>query len=175
MSRGAEHCGVSQSAASQHVQEVERRLGVTLLNRRKRPLELTQAGRIYSEFCRDVLRREEEFSLSLESLKGDVEGTVRVVSIYSTGLSEMSRLGEQFAARYPTAQLHVEYMRPAWVSSSGRLRRFSRLTPKRRSTSCTCWLAADWLTPQCSAPRLMLLVAAISLKSRCSQNSTGTA
>jgi DNA-binding transcriptional LysR family regulator len=112
MSRGAEHCGVSQSAASQHVQEVERRLGVSLLNRRKRPLELTPAGRIYSEFCRDVLRREEEFSLSLESLKGDVEGTVRVVSIYSAGLSEMSRLAEQFAAQYPTAQLHVEYMRP---------------------------------------------------------------
>ena len=112
MSRGAEHCGVSQSAASQHVQEVERRLGVTLLDRTKRPLELTQAGRIYSEFCRDVLRREEEFSMSLESLKGDVEGTVRVVSIYSAGLSEMSRLGEQFAAKYPTAQLHVEYMRP---------------------------------------------------------------
>jgi DNA-binding transcriptional LysR family regulator len=91
---------------------VERRLGVTLLDRTKRPLELTQAGRIYSEFCRDVLRREEEFSLSLESLKGDVEGTVRVVSIYSTGLSEMSRLGAEFAAKYPTAQLHVEYMRP---------------------------------------------------------------
>ena len=85
MSRGAEHCGVSQSAASQHVQEVERRLGVTLLDRSKRPLELTQAGRIYSEFCRDVLRREEEFSMSLESLKGDVEGTVRVASIYSVG------------------------------------------------------------------------------------------
>jgi DNA-binding transcriptional LysR family regulator len=112
MSRGAEHCGVSQSAASQHVQEVERRLGVTLLDRSKRPLELTQAGRIYSEFCRDILRREEEFSLSLESLKGDVEGTVRVASIYSAGLSEMRRLGEQFAVKYPTAQLHVEYMRP---------------------------------------------------------------
>jgi LysR family transcriptional regulator, transcriptional activator of the cysJI operon len=112
MSRGAEHCGVSQSAASQHVQEVERRLGVTLLDRSKRPLELTQAGRIYSEFCRDVLRREEEFSMSLESLKGDVEGMVRVASIYSVGLSEMSRLGEEFALKYPTAQLHVEYMRP---------------------------------------------------------------
>ena len=112
MSRGAEHCGVSQSAASQHVQEVERRLGVSLLNRRKRPLELTQAGRIYSDFCRDVLRREEEFSLSLESLKGEVEGTVRVVSIYSAGLSEMSRLGAEFTAKYPTAALHVEYMRP---------------------------------------------------------------
>jgi DNA-binding transcriptional LysR family regulator len=112
MSRGAEHCGVSQSAASQHVQEVEKRLGVTLLDRSKRPLELTPAGRLYQEFCREVLRREEEFSLSLESIKGDVEGTVRIVSIYSTGLSEMSRLREEFATRYPTAQLSVEYMRP---------------------------------------------------------------
>src|SRR5262249_32623240 len=112
MSRGAEHCGVSQSAASQHVQEVERRLGATLLDRTKRPLELTEAGRIYNEFCRDVLRREEEFSLALEALKGDVGGTVRVACIYSTGLSEMSRLQDEFAARYPAAHLHVEYMRP---------------------------------------------------------------
>ena len=112
MSKGAAHCGVSQSAASQHVQEVERRLGVTLFDRGKRPLELTPAGQRYQEFCRDVLRREEELGLALESLKGAADGTVRVASIYSMGLSELSRLQEEFAARYPAAQLHVEYMRP---------------------------------------------------------------
>jgi DNA-binding transcriptional LysR family regulator len=112
MSKGAAHCGVSQSAASQHVQEVERRLTITLFDRSKRPLELTAAGKLYAEFCRDVLRREEEFGLVLEALKRDVEGTVRVASIYSIGLSEMSRLQEEFAARYPTSNLHVEYMRP---------------------------------------------------------------
>lgn len=112
MSRGAEHCGVSQSAATQHVQEVERRLGVVLLDRSRRPLELTPAGRIYNDFCRDVLRREEEFVHAIESVKGDVEGTVRVASIYSTGLSEMSHLQEEFSARHPSATLHVEYMRP---------------------------------------------------------------
>src|ERR1700674_1985508 len=112
MSKGAEHCGVSQSAASQHVQEAERRLGVALFDRSKRPLELTAAGKLYAEFCRDVLRREEEFTLSLEAVKGDVEGTVRGVSIYSTGLSEMGRLQEQCSARYPPPPLHVEYMRP---------------------------------------------------------------
>ena len=37
---------------------------------------------------------------------------MRVASIYSVGLSEMSRLQEEFAKRYPDAQLHVEYMRP---------------------------------------------------------------
>jgi DNA-binding transcriptional LysR family regulator len=85
---------------------------VTLFDRGKRPLELTPAGHRYHEFCRDVLRREEELGLALESLKGAAEGAVRVASIYSIGLSELSRLQEEFAARYPAAQLHVEYMRP---------------------------------------------------------------
>src|SRR5271157_3333448 len=112
MSKGAKLCHVSQSAASQHVQEVERRLAVVLLDRGKRPLELTPAGKLYYEYCRDLLRREEEFTRSLEDLKGGVEGTVRVASIYSIGLSEMSRLREEFGARHPSAQLLVEYMHP---------------------------------------------------------------
>ena len=115
MTKAAAHCGVSQSAASQHVQEVERRLGVTLLDRGKRPLELTAAGKIYNDFCRDILRRDEELGLELESLKEQVEGAVRVASIYSIGLSEMSHLQEEFSSRYPTASLHVEYMRPEKV------------------------------------------------------------
>jgi DNA-binding transcriptional LysR family regulator len=112
MSKGAKLCGVTQSAASQHVQEVERRLGAPLLDRSKRPLELTPAGKLYADFCRDVMRQEDEFQLALERLKLDVEGTVRVASIYSVGLSEMSRLSEEFAASHPTARLEVEYMRP---------------------------------------------------------------
>src|SRR5579871_1202240 len=105
MSKGAAHCGISQSAASQHVQEVERRLTLALFDRSKRPLELTAAGKLYAEFCRDVLRREEEFTVVLEALKRDAESTVRVASIYSIGLSEMSRLGEEFSLRYPTTTL----------------------------------------------------------------------
>jgi len=112
MSKGAAHCGVSQSAASQHVQDVEKRLGVVLFDRTKRPLELTLAGRLYADFCRDALRREDEFRLQLESVKRDVAGTVRVASIYSIGLSEMSRLRAEFSGRYPLAQLEVEYMHP---------------------------------------------------------------
>jgi LysR family transcriptional regulator, transcriptional activator of the cysJI operon len=112
MSKGAALCGVSQSAATQHVQEVERRLGTQLLDRSKRPLGLTEAGKLFAEFCRDVLHRQEEFEVELERLKSDVGGTVRVASIYSVGLSEMGRLQEQFATRYPTARLQVEYMRP---------------------------------------------------------------
>jgi LysR family transcriptional regulator, transcriptional activator of the cysJI operon len=112
ISRGAGLNGISQSAASQQIQELERRLGLTLLDRSMRPLALTPAGKLFYDLCRDVLRREEEFHVKLENLKGSVEGTVQVASIYSIGLSEMSRLQEQFASRFPNAQLHVDYLRP---------------------------------------------------------------
>jgi len=94
------------------VQDLERTLGIILLDRSTRPLVVNAAGQLYSDFCRDVLRLEEEFGLALETLKQDVDGTVRVASIYSIGLSEMSRLQEEFSARYPTSDLQVEYMRP---------------------------------------------------------------
>src|SRR5581483_11451601 len=115
MSKGASHCGVSQSAATQHVQEVERRLGVALFDRTTRPLALTEAGRLYAEFCRDVLNRENQFEVALEQLKKDIGGTVRVASIYSIGISEMGSLQAAFAVRYPSDHLQVEYMRPGKI------------------------------------------------------------
>ncbi|HXI39473.1 MAG TPA: LysR family transcriptional regulator [Bryobacteraceae bacterium] len=112
ISRGATLNEISQSAASQYMQELERRLGVSLLDRTTRPLTLTPAGKLFYDLCRDVLRREEQFQLLLDNLKGLVEGAVRVASIYSIGLSEMSRLQDEFAARFPHVQLHVDYLRP---------------------------------------------------------------
>ncbi len=112
VSRGATQNRMSQSAASQHLQEVEARLGVVLLDRSTRPFTLTAAGRLYLEMCRDVLHCKEEFDAALDRLKGEVEGTVRVASIYSVGLSDMSHLKEEFSRRYPSAHLEVEYLRP---------------------------------------------------------------
>ena len=55
------------------------------------------------------------FKWRSDVLKGEVEGTVRVASIYSVGLSEMSRLEAEFSRRYPQARLEVEYLRPEKV------------------------------------------------------------
>lgn len=110
VSKGAAMNGVSQSAASQHLQEVEREMGVELLDRATRPLKVTEAGKLYLEMSRDILGRYSEFEASLDRLKNQVEGTVRVASIYSVGLSEMSHLEQEFSRRYPDATLEVEYL-----------------------------------------------------------------
>lgn len=66
VSKGAQMNGVSQSAASQHISEIEGRLGTPLLDRTTRPLVLTKAGRLYLDMCRDVLRRSEEFHAAID-------------------------------------------------------------------------------------------------------------
>lgn len=110
--------GVSQSAASQHVQDLEKTFGSGLLDRSTRPLVVTPAGQLYADFCRDVLRRKEEFEVALERMKQEVEGTVRVAAIYSVGLSEMVQLEQEFGRRQPDAKIEVEYLRPEKVYSA---------------------------------------------------------
>lgn len=111
-SRGASMNGISQSAASQHVQELERTMGVELLDRSTRPLTITPAGKLYLEYCRDILRRNDDFEAALQRIKEEVEGTLRVASIYSVGLSEMVELEREFSVRQPEAKLQVQYLRP---------------------------------------------------------------
>lgn len=115
ISRSARIHGVSQSAVSQRLAELEHRFSLSLVDRSRRPLRLTEAGTLFAEFCRDVLRRREELDAALERLRNRIEGTVRVASIYSVGLSEMARLEQEFRRRYPHAELVVEYLRPERV------------------------------------------------------------
>ncbi len=115
VSKGAALNGISQSAASQRIQEMERDLGIALLDRGTRPLQVTETGKLYLEMCRDIVRRYTEFEAALGALKDQVDGTVRVAAIYSVGLSEMGSLEREFSRRYPEATLQVEYLRPEKV------------------------------------------------------------
>ena len=118
VSKGAQLNDISQSAASQYIQELEKDLSTQLLDRTTRPLSLTPAGKLYYDMCRDVLRRREEFDATLGHMLAEVDGTVRVASIYSVGLSEMWRLETEFARRFPDANLRVDYLRPEKVYAS---------------------------------------------------------
>ena len=139
VSRGAAQNHISQSAASQHLQELERNLSISLLDRSSRPLEITEAGRLYLDMCRDILRRKEEFEAEIDRLKNETEGTVRVASIYSVGLSEMEQLESEFSRRYPKARLEVQYLRPervqqAVISGDAELGLMSYAEPSREMT-----------------------------------------
>ena len=115
ISKAAAKNSVSQSAASQHLQELERQLQTQLVDRSVRPLVLTEAGGIYLKFCLEVIDRKKDFDSSLQQLKGQSEGVIRVASIYSVGLSDLARIEEYFSEKYPAIQLRISYLQPAKV------------------------------------------------------------
>ena len=111
-SRAAAASGVSQSAASQAVQQLEAELDATLLDRSRRPLEPTAEGRGFYDACRGLLAGFEKARADLAASRQRVEGTVRVAAIYSVGLHDMSRHMQPFMAAYPNARVLLECLHP---------------------------------------------------------------
>ncbi|MGH7275589.1 MAG: LysR family transcriptional regulator [Candidatus Rokuibacteriota bacterium] len=111
-SRGAEQSFVSQSAASQAVQQLEAELGVALMDRTKRPFVVTPEGLAFYEACRGLLESWEKVKAEVAAVKARVDGTVRVAAIYSVGLHDVSRHMQKFMSLYPEARVQLECLHP---------------------------------------------------------------
>lgn len=116
-SKAAEARGISQPAVSQAIQQLEDRLGLTLIDRSKRPLELTSAGRVYYDGCRKLLDDFRDVEGRVQQLNGRIIGRVRIAAIYSIGLLQMAEYAQEFEARYPEVDLRLDYLHPDDVYS----------------------------------------------------------
>ena len=111
-SRGAQLNHVSQSAASQAVQQLEADLGVALIDRTKRPFVLRPEGRAFYDASRTLLDGYEKAKAQIAAVKDELAGTVRVAAIYSVGLHDLSPHVQRFMALYPRARVQLECLHP---------------------------------------------------------------
>jgi DNA-binding transcriptional LysR family regulator len=103
---------ITQSAASQVVSQLEKRIGVQLIDRSTRPLQLTPLGQTYYEGCRSLLEQYTELEASIRTANAQLAGTVQVAAIYSVGLGDMGQYVEKFKAEHPDVTVHLEYLHP---------------------------------------------------------------
>src|SRR5678815_3035623 len=111
-SRGAATNAVSQSAASQAIQQLEGDLDAVLLDRSRRPLLPTEQGQAFYEACRTLLQGWEKARADLAAARERVEGTGRVAALHSVGRRDMSRHMQAFMAAYPQARVLLECLHP---------------------------------------------------------------
>lgn len=114
-SRAASENGISQSAASQLVHQLEKHLGVKLIDRSKRPFILTPEGEVYFRGCRKIVERYAALEEDVRTHHSEVAGRVRVAAIYSVGLSHMNQHLADFLALHPKANVRLEYQHPGMV------------------------------------------------------------
>ncbi|MGY6269352.1 LysR substrate-binding domain-containing protein [Achromobacter denitrificans] len=106
-SRAAAALGVPASTVSRHVAELERAVGLRLLNRNTRRVELTDAGRLYFERCRRIVA---EAEIAHEELRAQLEtpsGPLRVQLPPAYALDALMPALVAFGSRYPEIRLQL--------------------------------------------------------------------
>src|SRR2546430_15456582 len=79
-SQAARTLGISGSLVSRHVAELERSLGVRLVNRTARTISLTEAGTRYAEFAARIIDEIDREDAQLRSLRVTPEGSLAIIS-----------------------------------------------------------------------------------------------
>jgi LysR family transcriptional regulator, transcriptional activator of the cysJI operon len=108
-SKTAEKHLVSQSAVSQQVAQLEIEHKCQLLNRQKRPLELTSAGELLYRAARDIVDRYDQLNSEMNSLKSAAQSRINVGAIYSIGMHSLPEYIKRFMVKRPSVNVHVAY------------------------------------------------------------------
>jgi DNA-binding transcriptional LysR family regulator len=108
-SRTAEKHLLSQSAVSQQLAQLELTHKCQLINRKKRPIELTKAGQLLYQASKDILDRYEQLKTELNALGKSSSSRVNVAAIFSIGMHTLPDYVKKFMVSYPDVNVHIEY------------------------------------------------------------------
>jgi DNA-binding transcriptional LysR family regulator len=100
-SEAARILGVSQPAVTMQIQALETDVGATLLDRRYRKVELTEAGHALIPYARKVIRDLDDARAAIASLSQTVTGRLAVAASTTPGQYVLPRALGPFLKEYP--------------------------------------------------------------------------
>lgn len=109
ISGGADRLDIAKSAVSRRLADLESRLGVQLLQRTTRRLNLTESGRAYYERCVRILADVEEAELAVSTAHGALRGKLRVALPLSFGLLHVAPLIQAFSRLHPGIEFDLDF------------------------------------------------------------------
>jgi DNA-binding transcriptional LysR family regulator len=99
--------GVSRSAVSKAVSQLEDSLGAQLLNRSTRQVSPTEMGIAYYDRCVTILAELEEADLAVSRLQEEPRGTLRINAPMAFGTLHLGSAIAAFMARYPDIRIQL--------------------------------------------------------------------
>jgi DNA-binding transcriptional LysR family regulator len=106
-SEAARRMGLSRSAVSKHIAELEADLGVQLLFRTTRRMTPSEAGLAYVERCRTILAEIEETESAVSNADQQPRGILRVNAPMSFGILYLSPAVADFMKLHPALQVQM--------------------------------------------------------------------
>jgi len=106
-SAAARTLGISKSAVSKRINQLEAHLGVRLLHRTTRKLSLTEAGERYFEHAAQALTAAGQAEDAVTELQGEPQGNLKISSPMSFGRLHVAPLIPKLLQRHPKLQIDL--------------------------------------------------------------------
>jgi DNA-binding transcriptional LysR family regulator len=99
--------GMPKTTVSRRIAALEREVGVRLLQRTTRSLNMTDAGRLYYEQSSQALRTIEDANLRLAEARAEPSGTIRISAPAGFGGHFLASPVFDFLAAYPKTKVEL--------------------------------------------------------------------
>lgn len=106
--RAAEATGVPSSTLSRRISMLEKSIGLRLLHRTTRKIELTESGQIYYQRCRRIVEEARLAHEQLGEIREQPTGLLRASLPIDFAISFLAPLMAQFAERYPDIRFEFD-------------------------------------------------------------------
>jgi DNA-binding transcriptional LysR family regulator len=108
LSAAARELGITTSAVSKHLAQMEERLGVPLVVRTTRRMSLTPEGELYLEHARRILAEIADMGEVLGLSKATPKGPLRVNATLGFGRMHVAPLISRFVRKHPQVQVQLQ-------------------------------------------------------------------
>ncbi len=112
MRAAADRLGVAVSSVSRQIAQLERDMGVSLIERGRRTLKLTEAGALAFDYCHERVGRKEAFDSRIADLKGLRAGRIAIAIDEGFVAMGMASVIGQFMATYDRLSLEAHLAGP---------------------------------------------------------------
>jgi len=106
-SAAARRLGMPKATVSAKVARLEKRLGLSLIQRTTRKLRVTEAGEQYFRHCAEAIREVEVAEATLQSTSGKPSGVLKITAPVDVGHTLLPRIVHAYAAKYPDVAVEL--------------------------------------------------------------------
>lgn len=154
ISAAARQLGLSPSAISQQLHQLENLVGLSLLHRSTRQLVLTEAGQQYYECCATIMRAAQDAELRMSELRETPSGQLRITTSIGFALRHLPAALAPMLKQHPRLSLQVISRDEQIDLYEHRIDLAIRLG-KQRDSNLTTRTLARWERVLCAAPEYL--------------------
>jgi len=108
-SKAAREFATTQPTVTKQVAATEARLKVRLLNRNTRGVSLTEAGALYYDKCKEIVRATQEADSVVQLRQTQAQGLLRIGSSVAFGRRVLVPLALEFMQQHPQLQIDLSF------------------------------------------------------------------